>query len=349
MIYKKRLFSAAAAIVGMLILILDARTALTGAQSGLELCYRTVIPSLFPFIVISVIISSNFAGIRLTILRPISKICGMPAGAESIFLLGVLGGYPVGAQSVYNAYENQSISKQSAKRLLGFCSNAGPAFIFGMMSSLFESAAAPWVLWGIHIISALLVGRILPDKDRTVCKLTQNAAQTVPQALEKGIKTISAICGWIILFRVVISFFQRWFLWLLPHELQVCLIATLELSNGFCEMYNITNQGARFILASGALAFGGICILMQTRSVTGDLGWGMYFPGKVLQTIISILFALIAQQFLFPYNKQFHVNILFYGLLLLSSCGIIVAVYLRKKVVAFSDRVMYNSSKILQI
>ena len=45
---RKLLVGTVAAIV-MLILILDGRCALYGAAEGLELCIRTVIPSLFPF------------------------------------------------------------------------------------------------------------------------------------------------------------------------------------------------------------------------------------------------------------------------------------------------------------
>ena len=42
---------------GMLVLILDGKAALLGAQAGVELCLNTVIPSLFPFFVLSVLLT----------------------------------------------------------------------------------------------------------------------------------------------------------------------------------------------------------------------------------------------------------------------------------------------------
>jgi len=348
MVRRKQIWTGISAAVVMLILILDAKTALSGAHAGLELCLRTVIPSLFPFIVICVVISSNLTGMPMHILRPVGKLCGMPVGTETLFMLGILSGYPVGAQSVYSAYKNGSISEHTAKRLLGFCSNAGPAFIFGMMGSLFHSTVAPWILWGIHILSAALVGFILPEKDNTACQLTQQPPTTVTQALEKGIKSISIICGWIVLFRVGIAFLERWFLWLLPKTVQICLIAALELSNGCCEMYDIINLGTRFMLCSGVLAFGGICVLMQTRSVTAELGWGMYFPGKVLQTIISVLLAAVTQKFIFQPTEHASISMQFHIILLLIGLAIITLITFRKKVVAFSDRLVYNNTKVLQ-
>jgi hypothetical protein len=37
---------------------------------------------------------------------------------------------------------------------------------------------------------------------------------------------------------------------------------------------------------------------MQTRSVTGELGFGMYIPGKLLQTLLSFLLAYPVQRIL---------------------------------------------------
>ena len=63
----------------------------------------------------------------------------------------------------------------------------------------------------------------------------------------------------------------------------------------------------RFLLASVFLGFGGVCVGMQTVSVTGQAGLdtGAYFPGKVLQAAISALLAYPAAMFLFPGSARF--------------------------------------------
>ena len=50
---KRKWIVSLAAAAGILVLILDSRTALAGAAQGLSLCLKTVIPSLFPFIFLS--------------------------------------------------------------------------------------------------------------------------------------------------------------------------------------------------------------------------------------------------------------------------------------------------------
>ena len=145
-------------VLGMLVLIIDSQTALNGAKDGIALCINTIIPSLFPFIVLTIMCNSMLLGKNIGILRLIGKCCGVPKGAESLLLLGIIGGYPIGAQSIYQAFQTGQVKRSDARHMLGFCNNAGPAFIFGMVSSLFSAPVVAWMIWVIHILSALLVG-----------------------------------------------------------------------------------------------------------------------------------------------------------------------------------------------
>ena len=316
----------------MAVLILDTKTALLGASAGLELCIRVVIPSLFPFLFVSVLVTGNLAGRNIPMMEPLGHLCGIPRGAEGLLAIGLIGGYPVGAQCVAQSYRNGILSERESKRMLGFCSNAGPSFLFGMLSGAFSNAQILWVLWAIHILSAILTGALLPGRsNRRVSSVTETSP-SASEALVQSLKTMSAICGWVILFKVLLAYFQRWFLWAIPDETDILLSGILELTNGCCRLRLADAEGVRFLLASGLLAFGGICVGFQTISVTKDLGTGMYFPGKILQTAISLLLAYPAQRFLFGTGEQaqLHPTVLI-------TCMIIVitAAKLLKKPVAF--------------
>ena len=76
----------------MLILVLDSKTALLGAQKGIELCIYTVIPSLFPFFVISILLTGALSGSSLAMLRPILRFCKMPEGSGNLLTVGPGGG-----------------------------------------------------------------------------------------------------------------------------------------------------------------------------------------------------------------------------------------------------------------
>lgn len=327
------------AAIGMTVLILDAQTALSGAEEGLELCLQVVLPSLFPFVFLSVLCTGILAGRRIPWLRPLGRLCGIPEGAEGLLAVGLIGGYPVGAQCVAQAWRSGGLTEPEAHRMLGFCSNAGPSFLFGILGAVFAPAAL-WTLWGIHILSALLTGILLPRVPSGKPRKTEHRAVTPTEALNRSAGIMTSVCGWVILFRVLLAFARRWFLWLLPADGQLLFTGLLELTNGCCLLQEAVSPGSRFVLASVLLAFGGFCVYLQTVSVTEGLGTGRYFPGKLLQTAFSLLLAYPAQLFLYPSGQQLSVTP---AMLLLPMTALLpFLIKIAKKPVAFSRSRVYN-------
>lgn len=297
---NRRTLTCIAAALTMLILILDAKTALSGAVEGVQLCIQVVIPSLLPLFFLSIFLTDALSSISTGLLTPLGRFCRIPGNTQALLVLGLLGGYPTGAQSVAEAYRAGHLSKEDGKRLLGFCSNAGPAFVFAMGATQFQDPRIPMVLWLIHILSALITGRILPSFNSKITALPpKNSSISPTAAMGKTLRTLGFVCGWVILFRVLLTFMDRWFLWYIPEELRTAIHIFLELANGCAELNRITNEGLRMMLFSAGLGFGGICVLMQTVSVTGSLGLGMYLPGKLIQCVLSLLLTWLWQRMTF--------------------------------------------------
>ena len=220
---KKNIIRGILAEFAMLVIILDSQCATESAKEGVDLCIRTVIPSLFPFFVLSGMLNNSLLGKKISILRPLGRLCRVPVGGESLLLLGYVTGYPVGAQLVTQAYRQRSLPANTARRMLGFCSNAGPAFIFGMLSSMFTDKRIPWLLWGIHIASGIIVGCVLPSEDSAKCVIKEAPPISAEKALHNAIRSIATVCGWVILFRILLGYFNRWFLWQFPVPIQVII------------------------------------------------------------------------------------------------------------------------------
>ncbi len=275
----------------MLILILDGKTALIGAAEGIDLCIRAVIPALFPFFFLTPILIRDLSP---KFLRPVARWMGLPTGMERLLIPAFLGGYPMGARSVGQAWKEGSLTREDAERALHFCSNAGPSFLFGMIGPQFSSPAASWILWGIHILSALLVSRSLPERKTATSKILTLPSISLQEALSGAVHTMGLVCGWVVLFRILISFLNRWILWLFPKEINVILCGLLELSNGCCMLSHIANAEMRLLICSFLLTFGGCCVAMQTAAVIPGSSILPYLKGKLMQTIYaSTLTALI--------------------------------------------------------
>lgn len=322
---KKNHVTLFGAAIGMLLLILDGQTALSGAREGVDLCIRVLIPSLFPFFVLSGLLTRLLIGHSLAILRPIGNPCGIPKGAESLLLVGLLGGYPVGAQNVADAYRKGFLPEEDALHLLSFCNNAGPAFLFGVIGQQFDQRRAVWLLWMIHILSALLTGAAACRKPGRIT-LTQHNDITITDALEHSVRIMSCTCGWVVLFRILIAFLERWFLWMFPIPTQVLLTGILELSNGCIRLRDIQPEGLRFCIAGVLLSLGGVCVAMQTATSVRELGLKHYYPGKLLQTGFTLLLCLLLQ-LTFPPEERFHGSIW----LLAPAMTVILLIFLQRK------------------
>lgn len=291
--------SSVISVIGFLMLILDSQTAHKGAVEGVELCIYTVLPALFPFFVISNIFNNSFCGNVNPLLRRICTFCNIPKGSESLLVTGLLSGYPIGAQAINETYKTGVLTKSVAHRMLGFCSNAGPSFIFGMVGCLFTSKYTVWIIWLIHILSALTTGALLPKAEANPININQKSRTTIIQAIKNSIDSILTVSAWVILFRIAITLAKKHILWALSEETGIAIIGITEITNGIHYLQQLSNEGMRFILSSTFLGFGGFCVLLQTISVTADVGAGLYFPGKVIQASISFLFATITQYVIF--------------------------------------------------
>ena len=286
---NKQLFLGVGSALAMLVLILDGKTALAGAQQGVQLCLMTVVPSLFPFFFLTNLLTSSLSGVPSRVLRPLGKLFGVPEGTESLLLAGLLGGYPAGAQSVAQSYRAGRISRQEGERLLAFCNQPGPAFLFGMVGFLFPRKWMVWILWAIVLLSALVTARFLGDTPGRTISLP---AKKSTSPLAAALRATGTVCGWVVIFRVILAFLSRWVLWLVPVEGQALLTGLLELTNGCLLLGSIPDMRLRFLLAVVLLTFGGLCVGLQTLSLLEGLSPRSYLLGKLLQTVVALSLAL---------------------------------------------------------
>lgn len=145
-------------LCGILVWFLaDARQLRLEAVKALTLCAGTVIPALFPFMVITGLLvrlgfgqwlAPDMAGLMASLFR-------LPGCAGSALLLGLVGGYPIGARTAAELYASGDLTRQEAERLLTFCNNSNPVFLISVLGvGVFGSVRAGLWLWLIHVCAA---------------------------------------------------------------------------------------------------------------------------------------------------------------------------------------------------
>lgn len=318
--------------LGFSLLLFYSRSALQGTVEGIQLCLQTVIPTLFPFVFFSIVLTSALSGIHLPLLTGIARLFRVNESLSGILVPSFLGGYPVGAQGAAAWYKQGLLSKDAAERMLSFCNQAGPAFLFGIVGPQFTQSETAWVLWIILIAGALLSSRVLNRQIEFRVKPKENDL-SFPDALKQAISALANICGWIILCRLFISVCKDLLFSKLPIWMQVMLCGVLELSNGCCMLSMISDESIRFLIAGILLSIGGFCIWMQTASVTSGLNLRYYLCGKIIQTAF-----VIAAEIAYLNKIWWFIPIALAIFLLIPGNG--------KKEVAFLQKLVYNGTEL---
>lgn len=136
---------------------------LQSASNALALFATSLLPSLFPFYFCSLLLT--FCGAVNTISqvggKPISRLYRTKNECAYALFLSLLCGYPVGASTICELYENGILSEQDAKCASAFCQNAGPVFIIGTLGGvIFQNQAIGWIILLSHYLGTLLNGLI---------------------------------------------------------------------------------------------------------------------------------------------------------------------------------------------
>ena len=96
------------------------------ARDAMLLCAQTLIPSLFPFFVLSsLLIACGASELLSALLSPLMRpLFGLSGTGAAALALGLCGGYPVGARTAAELVENGALSQEEGERLLAFCTSS---------------------------------------------------------------------------------------------------------------------------------------------------------------------------------------------------------------------------------
>ena len=297
------------------------------AKDGLTLCANVIIPSLFPFFVLSALVvelgMSRYLGRLLErLMVPLFRVGG---ACSSALALGFVGGYPVGARTAIALYQNGQCSKTEAERLLAFCNNSGPAFILGVVGAgVFSSSRAGLLLYLTHIAASLIVGVIFrfykPDEGPgTGAAAPRFQAVSFPSAFTRSVtgamtSTLN-ICAFVLFFTVAIRMLFLSGLMDRAADLVTALLTPagmsrswaqrlltglLEVSSGVTALSGEGSDAGRLSMAAFMLGWAGLSVHCQVLAFLGDCGLSMrtYFVGKLLHGGISAgLTALLLRLF----------------------------------------------------
>lgn len=273
---------------------------------GLSLSVSVLIPSLFPFFIcVNLTSALGLTGVLARVFAPVMRQMFHVSGAGcTAVLCGAAGGYPSGAQCVAALYREGQLSRAEAEYLLLFCNNAGPAFLFGAVGTVLGIwMTGCLLLWGIHLLSALVIGLVNRPKEAPNAALPPvqraNASGAVVEAVRSAGQAVLQITMFVAAFSVLARLLTMAAAHILPDGVCTVLTGMLELSGGIAALANLPIALRwKLALASFFLGFGGLCVWMQTQAVLAPAG--LSGCGMLLAKLAQGLLAALITFFLAP-------------------------------------------------
>lgn len=315
---EKNKLSFAAVILGVLslvtlFLLLRAPTVTyTRMSEALNLCTKTLIPSLFPFMVVSeLLLSGDCADLLSPILRrPAKFLFGISGEGAVAVLLGAFCGFPIGAKGAMALYKGGRIDGDEVTRIIAISSIPSAPFLISTVgSTMFGNSYVGLQLLAASLISSSIIGVILKNvKLRSTrngqryadAKVTsgQSTAHLITTAISSSALSMLYICAFLTFFSTLVGVAEYSLSALsLSDGTRALSLGFFELTGGIRRASEI--EGVGLYLAAAVSGWSGLSVHFQIISVCSgcNISYKPYFFSKLgsaaLTTILMGLLQLL--------------------------------------------------------
>lgn len=283
-------------LILLIFMLLHPAITVTGASNGLLLWYSSVVPALFPFMVLSsLIVSSGSLSVLMAPARLVlGPLLGLSAEGCYTLLSGLVCGFPMGAKTCADFLSRGQISLREGKFLMAVCNHASPMFLLGYVYPLFHGNLPLWKLLAAVYGPALLLAlpaRLLYRNGAPTGRKPKMQGIAEPQeipgpnppspnqsnpgnlsadeAILSSVEVLCRIGGLLILFSIAVEFLRG--ARQLPAGLRLFLMGAMEMTTGIRELAAALPYPYSAAAACASLTFGGLSGIFQTKAALGAL------------------------------------------------------------------------------
>lgn len=291
--------------IALVCVLVSPKKYMTATLDGLDLFVNNVFPSLFPFFILTRILSILGVGEVLSkvVAKPVSKLFGTSAVGGYIFIVSLLSGYPVGAKMVSEYVKSGEITFVESKRIIAFTSTSGPLFIIGTVGvEMMGDVKLGYVVLLSHIAGAFLNGLLYRGRDNSLVSIDSEVVSDsfFNDALTSSVRAILQVGASIIFLNVlivalqdlkVIDFFSNVIFRFLgdAKQSEAIAIGSIEITKGLKIFSTLENKKDIIVPIATIISFGGVSVMVQSMSFLKSIGIkaSYYLLTKTSQAILT--------------------------------------------------------------
>lgn len=278
---------------------------------GIALWAECVLPSLFPFMVVSMLLIETSIAERAAVpLKKLTALFKLPETAAPLFAMSVCSGYPAGSRLVAEYYDCGALDRADVFRVCLLCSTSGPLFMMGSVGiRMFGDKTAGMLLTFAHLaanLTAAVAFSLLSPRQKPKGKPALTGRGNVLYDSFYSAVTAVAVAGGFICFFYTFARIAADFSLFAPLQalLEPCLgketayavcYGLIEATGG-CAMVAAASSPLALPLAGFLITFGGCSILLQQLC---------YLTGRGVKPAFFILFKLLQATLCFVFLLPF--------------------------------------------
>lgn len=277
-------------------------------RRGIDTCVGRLIPSLFPFMVVSALLTSSGVGEKLgrIVQKPFGALFGVSAQGAAALLLGWLFGFPIGARSASGLYREGKISGSEFERIVCISGVPSPAFLVNFAgAALLGSAKKGIALYIICLASCMLIGVAIKafwrsDDETERRKVAASPRASVAVAFTRAVSESTVgmlyVCGFVVFFSAFIGALDNFILSVVgEYPMTDAMFGFFEITVGISRISALDiPSGAAFVACAAVSAWSGLSVHLQIISLCSDSAFPVsrYFAANAAKALISTLLSL---------------------------------------------------------
>lgn len=311
---KKRVFKAAYAIMFAflalfaVVLAISPEVYVPVCLEAIILWAQCVLPALFPFMVITLImIKTGAIEGACSPIKGLAARLKVPPAAPALFVMSAFSGYPAGSR-ILSEYCINTKSRDTAALLAPLCSTSGPLFIIGSVGqNMFDDKLAGFYILAAHLVSVATVSAAImfknPHKDLSAPPTRANGGNLLYDCFYSAVISVMVAGGFICFFYTLSAVAENLRL-LYFVEAPLSLVLGSDAASALCRGLIEATGGCRALaacssplalpLAGFLITFGGASILAQQLCYLQPLGVsaGKFALIKAVQALLCFLLLL---------------------------------------------------------
>lgn len=250
---------------------------------GLRLCCTAVIPTLFPFMVLSELLVRTGGGELMgrALAAPMRALFGLSGAGSCAFLLGAVCGFPVGTRAAVMLYDRGLLERSEAERLISFCNYPSSAFMISatgaalwqnrqLGAAMYASVLAAGVIAGI--ISGIPARRAAKKEGVVPTDMPHTVRKPQPTALSDSVTAAATstlnVCAYVAFFSCVVGCISHILARVSPSRtVEAAIYSFFELTSGAAASAAVIPSRTGIIMCTAAAGWSGLSVALQVFSV----------------------------------------------------------------------------------